>query len=239
MKADWTKNSEQKIKNHDESVRQNWNKLKRGEFDDLPKDLIAHVKRFTNREFCVSEMPPKSDKQIIHKTKKIHSEFSDIITSYEDLTNKERSTDDQKLLLDKTSQHAVHDIHSRWDKSRKHITLSELKYGNDETCTRSSKTNHDEVLQQVSNTEVYNKDSEQEHHIIDLKNDTFAIQDKFNKSSAGTLANSSKNDYSFMLYPEKINIPKKLYKKGSIYKLNDCYYNHYGTFLYRVPGMVS
>lgn len=38
-------------------------------------------------------------------------------------------------------------------------------------------------------------------------------------------------------YPERIRIPKSLYKPGSTYKLNDCYYDDDGEFLYRVPGM--
>ena len=35
-------------------------------------------------------------------------------------------------------------------------------------------------------------------------------------------------------FQEKIEIPKKKFKKGAIYKVGDCYYNHEGEFSYRV-----
>lgn len=38
-------------------------------------------------------------------------------------------------------------------------------------------------------------------------------------------------------YPEKITVPKEKYKKGYTYKINDCYYDDDGEFLYRVPGI--
>lgn len=239
MKADWSKSSEQKIKKHDESVRQNWNKLKGGELNDLPQDLIAHIKKFTSRQFHVSEMPPKTDKRIIHKKKNMRSEFSDIITSYEDLCNKEKPADDQKLLLDKTSQNVVNDGYSRWNKSKKQITLSELKHGlSNETLANNTINKYDEALPKETYTDVCYKGSEQEQHIIELKEENFAMQNKFTNAAA-TVATISKKDYSFLVYPQEISIPKNIYKKGSIYKLNDCYYDHFGVFLYRVPGMVS
>lgn len=37
---------------------------------------------------------------------------------------------------------------------------------------------------------------------------------------------------------EYIRIPDRLRKRGSIYKLYDCFYDHRGRFLYRVPGLV-
>ncbi|KPI98413.1 hypothetical protein RR46_09629 [Papilio xuthus] len=40
-------------------------------------------------------------------------------------------------------------------------------------------------------------------------------------------------------YPERIRIPKKAYKKGATYKMNDCYYDHDGRFLYRVLGLTE
>lgn len=38
-------------------------------------------------------------------------------------------------------------------------------------------------------------------------------------------------------YPETITIPKNKYQKGKLYQLRDCYYDHDGEFLYRVPGL--
>jgi hypothetical protein len=38
-------------------------------------------------------------------------------------------------------------------------------------------------------------------------------------------------------YTKSINITKQLYKKGKTYRINDCYYDDDGEFLYRVPGI--
>lgn len=37
----------------------------------------------------------------------------------------------------------------------------------------------------------------------------------------------------------KIHIPRKLWKKYATYKVEDCYYDDDGEFLYRVPGMTG
>lgn len=38
-------------------------------------------------------------------------------------------------------------------------------------------------------------------------------------------------------YVKKIRIPKNVYKAGMTYRINDCYYDDDGEFLYRVPGL--
>ncbi|XP_046744369.1 uncharacterized protein LOC124410207 [Diprion similis] len=38
-------------------------------------------------------------------------------------------------------------------------------------------------------------------------------------------------------YSEVIKIPKDQYKKGKLYKIQDCFYDDDGEFLYRVPGL--
>lgn len=38
-------------------------------------------------------------------------------------------------------------------------------------------------------------------------------------------------------YRERVYIPRKVYKRGATYKINDCFYDDDGEFLYRVPGL--
>jgi len=40
-------------------------------------------------------------------------------------------------------------------------------------------------------------------------------------------------------YPLAIRIPKKVWKKGYMYRVNDCFYDDNGDFLYRVPGLIK
>lgn len=37
----------------------------------------------------------------------------------------------------------------------------------------------------------------------------------------------------------RIHIPRKLYRKGATYRVDDSYYDDDGEFLYRVPGMTG
>ncbi|XP_076167117.1 uncharacterized protein LOC143146580 [Ptiloglossa arizonensis] len=38
-------------------------------------------------------------------------------------------------------------------------------------------------------------------------------------------------------YTERIKIPKNVFKEGMTYRINDCYYDDDGEFLYRIPGV--
>jgi len=40
-------------------------------------------------------------------------------------------------------------------------------------------------------------------------------------------------------YPLAIRIPKKVWKEGYMYRVNDCFYDDNGEFLYRVPGLIK
>lgn len=57
------------------------------------------------------------------------------------------------------------------------------------------------------------------------------------ESNKSLMTNEDKNILNALKYPEKIRIPKEKYKRGSTYKVNDCFYDYDGEFLYRVPGM--
>lgn len=62
------------------------------------------------------------------------------------------------------------------------------------------------------------------------------IRSMYKKSVAKTTVNSEFIDK----VPMKIMIPKekKVNSKTHVYKVNDCYYDSNGDFIYKVPGMV-
>lgn len=62
------------------------------------------------------------------------------------------------------------------------------------------------------------------------------IVKKYEAKRASTLAFSAKNPVPFR---QKINIPPRLRKRGSVYKLYDCFYDDRGMFMYRVPGLMD
>lgn len=70
-----------------------------------------------------------------------------------------------------------------------------------------------------------------------LDNEIDLINDDKKQISNLTTYEGQNNDKDIMDYPERIRIPKRAYKKGATYKVNDCFYDHDGKFLYRVLGV--
>lgn len=233
LKSNWRKKNVDRIKSHDQTVSENWEKFKSGQLKDLPSDLVEHLKKFTRRTVNTESYDPSLYESITNETsvakpKLKKTEFSDIITSYEKITSKQNekeTSEDVKLL--ETSE----PIQSLEKKSRSRITLPQLKKEIETAVKEGKPVTETEllILQEVQTGDSRNK-------IVELKEDIFAIQQRVEKPSQ-VAKSKSKKDYSFLDYPLKIKIPAKVYKPGYTYKLNDCYYDEQGVFLYRVPGM--
>lgn len=58
---------------------------------------------------------------------------------------------------------------------------------------------------------------------------------KYTSKPSSSLTTFNKDNSN--LFRSKIQIPKRLHKHGSVYKLYDCFYDDRGEFLYRVPGL--
>lgn len=227
----------ERIKSHDKAVCENWEKFKKGEFNDLPSDLKKHLKKFTNRQLNVDAYnpafyEPDENKTIVYKSKNMKTEFSDIITSYEKLRTKqseeEKPADELPLLGNSEENEQLS------KKNRKRITLPLLKKQIETAVQGGKDVSETEmlILKEVKNMDPRNE-------IVELKEDVTAIQRHEEKTTKVSLLKKPKRDLSFLVYPHKITIPRKVYKPGCTYKLNDCYYDHQGFFLYRVPGMTS
>jgi hypothetical protein len=59
----------------------------------------------------------------------------------------------------------------------------------------------------------------------------------FDENNYISLAKNNEKIFDKLKIQEKIKIPRKEWKKGKIYKVNDCFYSDDGEFLYRVPGL--
>nr|XP_022919458.1 uncharacterized protein LOC111428249 [Onthophagus taurus] len=236
VKSSWSKTNPNKIKNHDLSVEKNWDLFKEGKLD-LPSELKEHLNKFTSRKMNHFELSAEK-KPVI---KKIDGEFSEILKSYDRLKNKNKENfecnESEKIQLKKTKKLGGNtmlinsgDLENDkiMKKDNKLVTLSELKnrigkkseMGNDLSM-------EDQLLLRENKIELENvKEIGSIVDISELKNTNYlSTQVK------------SKKDFKHLEYPEKIIIPKDKFKKGYTYKLNDCFYDCDGLFLYRVPGM--
>lgn len=112
---------------------------------------------------------------------------------------------------------------------------------------------HDNSLIKI---DYNNKPSEEliEHASIDENENAVAKNSQETETIDLTMAQANTSSQIIQKYPVKqgvlkaetlpsirhsIDIPPKLRKKGSIYKLYDCFYDDRGKFMYRVPGLVD
>ncbi|KAK9884536.1 hypothetical protein WA026_007377 [Henosepilachna vigintioctopunctata] len=243
VKSNWNKKSLAKIRNHDTTVQENWRKLKNNEFKDLPSYLVEHLKKFSGRDLNFNSYDHfKANDRIEFNSTNVSTEFSDIITSYETLKKiSSQQNDSKKIEIDLNENSKEKRSNEEEDtyiagtiKNKHSMTLdylknkieNDLKTGlqasyTDIQIVKSIETDTNEMLESAENSSSLNQ----------------LVSVKYNTGSIAELDEKSKVDYAHLVYPEKITIPKSILKKGYTYKLNDCYYDSDGQFLYRVPGM--
>lgn len=196
--------------------------FKRGKLSNLPEGLTEHLKKFTHRTTNNNLVHlPENVNKISVTVKNACGEFSEIIKSYENLKEKSMNNVTSK-------QKAVENFHSE-NKPKKETYLTsspaEFLVKQHMTCSAAMGIKDDDNNSVSSPPPQISKDNLQSKGEI-KKYDCSPVQ-----------VSKPMKDYSHLIYPEKIRISSKMRKQGSLYKLNDCYYDVDGEFLYRVPGM--
>lgn len=237
MKSKYSK-KESQIKNHDVSVQKNWIAFKKGEMTNFPVQLTEHLKKFSDRSlnYNVFVKPEKIEaEQGVH----IPTEFADIITTYEELKKQnKKKTENSGIHTDNHTQQNLGILNQELKKEQmpnvveKNVTLQQLR-SDIESGVISGKEIPIQDKLILDSFKVKEKNS-----VVQLGTDEIkGIMEKNKYQSASGLIKKTEKDYSHLNYPEKIRIPKNKKKYGYTYKLNDCYYDSDGMFLYRVPGM--
>lgn len=226
--------SEHQIKHHDDVVQSNWMAFKKGEMENLPERLKEHLKFFSNRSLNFSDFNVEK-KVVAVKKPNISTEFSDIITSYEKLKNKHKTAPEVVDLKKTDAQNALSilDEKETQENTRKtihqNVTLKKFKEKIQSEIVSGKEIPIGDKLIIDSKKQV-----EAKHNIIKLQTEEIMTSMKYQTSSG--IVRNHQRDYSHLVYPERILIPKDKLKYGYTYKLNDCYYDSDGRFLYRVPG---
>ncbi|XP_050293947.1 uncharacterized protein LOC126734387 [Anthonomus grandis grandis] len=238
VKGKWTKKNITQISNHDNAVLKNWNDFKQGKMDHLPDEIKEHLQKFSRRTLKFGPFQESYSEEIIEARSqtisKADGEFSEIIKSYEKIKNRNSEPDkSDNHTLARTG--FVDEIISTTKQNRgKMMTFKELQKGVEENISKGRDISlQDRLLQ---NAQLPKKDS----NIVDIKQEDVKNivehRHETNGNKVGFIKKTSK-DLSHLVYPEKIQIPDDIYKRGYTYKLKDCYYDSDGAFLYRVPGM--
>jgi len=238
VKNKWVKKNQAKISAHDKLVKKHWIDFKKGKHNQLPEELKEHLQKFSNRSLNLEPFKSlDSTKESIQNKGdyKRSGEFSEIIESYQRLKSKNQTEQNSNL----TNQNRDLDLTVKNPIQKKHqalFTFKELKDKLEENISRGKHISEEEqlILQETKptkediNTTIVLK-PEDISKIVEHRHET-------NSSKVGFVRKTTR-DMSHLVYPEKIIIPQDQFKKGYTYKLNDCYYDSDGEFLYRIPGM--
>lgn len=213
-----------KQENHDKSVEKNWKLFKAGKFAEvLSSELRSHLSKFSNRkrnpDYDIHEYEEVVTKVEIPK----FTEFSSIIKSYEELKTK---TSPPKNIEPKKETIFLEDSSTTTPYGTTHVTLKLLQNKQNIGEKHIEKPQVTDVSD-IALKKLFHGDKDAAKNKLKLRN-----------SSSLTLNNQfGKKENDVIPYPERIIIPENKFRKGSTYKINDCYYDDDGEFLYRVPGM--
>lgn len=167
--------------------------------------------------------------------------------------------EEQHLISNSHIDSEKHNIFNKKNNSKKLFTFDEFVKTKMENIQKKS------PKEGIALLNLYRKqmDASQEiktasdNAIINMEKDTLEIVQKSNKSVSEISENKDDNNIviaddnligtSIKIwnktidtecdYAKPLKISKNLYKPGMIYRINDCYYDDDGEFLYRVPGI--
>lgn len=229
LKSNWSKNTENKIHNHDRAVQKNWNLFKKSKLD-LPFELREHLKKFSERHD--RSLSSAQEEKIANLTK-TNGEFSDIIKSYYfNLKSQKQTGICDEPYKNQTTKFSEKDVCIPKDSAinnKNHLTLTAFKK-NLEYMKQIGKSSSidDVVLEECKNNSS----------LVDTKSDVSIVNlDALNKKQKIAEVENVVPNKNHLNYPQKISIPKNKIKTGCVYRLNDCFYDTDGDFLYRVPGL--
>ena len=219
----WQPKDESRIQQHDESVRKNWAMFKQGEIEVEPI-LADHLQKFAHRNFNEVAKPKMNRKLGVEIPKPQSNEFSSIITSCSKYSE-ENEVKDEHLQLE-SNEYQFPDrprnpesdsviLKGKFTNTTKWMPLSEYQ-----------KYSPDIALHEEKNIV---KPPENQVNLKNIK--------KIENASLVSLSFDESKVFKSLEIQEQIKVPKNQWKKGQTYKVNDCFYDDDGEFLYRVPGL--
>ncbi|CAG4943680.1 unnamed protein product [Parnassius apollo] len=223
LKYPWKPATEQRIARHDASAMRNWRELEEGSLD-IPDDLRKHFLKFCNR--TIPPLNKKSIKIDLTDTEKL-GEFEQIIQR---CSQNDKKADGGNFETTEQSDGTADEAYkTKVTRDTKRMTLDELKKEIDKRLQSGMEV---EMPDKILMDTVKNLDST--INTEDKKEEIIHVPEAVEITE---YQESDKQSIQAIDYPERIRIPKKVYKKDATYKLNDCYYDHDGRFLYRVLGL--
>uniref|UniRef100_A0A675B374 Uncharacterized protein n=2 Tax=Anopheles darlingi TaxID=43151 RepID=A0A675B374_ANODA len=239
VKTKWQPKDEARIERHDAVVKENWEMLRSGRIKHLDPGFAQHLGKFVQRNVTEGNPPRAQQKRVQELRPLAEGEFSAIVSSCKKYKSETKNVDRLPLLSNPRSEEQEEEEenndYQKLDprapkqdmfimgkvKDTRHLTLAEMKRSSGEIESDSDRGGIVNISRLKLGTDV-----------LDELEKMYDPPDKAVTASLDGHGNASEADIK-----EFIKIPKKLYKKGATYQVDDCFYDDDGEFLYRVPGM--
>ncbi|KAH8310932.1 hypothetical protein KR044_003490 [Drosophila immigrans] len=220
LRSKWRPLNVERIRSHDASVMRNWELLRAGKCPDVPSDLLHHLQKFAQRR-------PQDLKQFKPEQWPTRPELPDPQTNeFRALLANGRNTSKQ-LALAMPAQSAE---------------SSKRPEGDEETYMLAKVKNKRKLrLQELKDLQLLPQQSPELDRPLPNPSGTGILPSfvqKFEESEV-VVSVADQRKYEMSRIKDRIVIPRKLYRQGATYRVEDAYYDDDGEFLYRVPGMTG
>ncbi|XP_030239054.1 neugrin isoform X2 [Drosophila navojoa] len=223
LRSKWRPQSVERIRSHDASVMNNWSRLRSGKCTDLPAELLQHLQKFAERQrqdlqqLSPEQWPTRPELPVPETT-----EFRALLGNK---PNKQLTTGKptQQLETRIMPPSEAEDETFLLDKvkDKRNMRLQELRESRLVPQEEQKKLMLEQPLPNPSGTGVLP-----------------SFVQKFERTEI-VVSVEDQRKYEMSKVKDRIVIPRKLYREGATYRIEDAYYDDDGEFLYRVPGMTG
>lgn len=230
LNAKWQPRDARRVAKHDEKVVSNWKAFTNGELNELGQAFSEHLRKFSARNLN----PTVDYSNVVVQTqlpKPKGSEFLKIITSckkYKEepkqITSEDEGMAPAKQLLSKNLPTPKNFSSRKLYAFKAEDSVNEI--------TSNGRPGQD-IFNNPDGIGIKGRQNEPQGE----PSSTSTVR-KFENNEVQLQENDLKQ-LSMPSIRERITIPEKWFKEGATYRLNDCYYDDDGEFLYRVPGMTK
>lgn len=231
IKAKWIPRDANRVQRHDETVQENWELFKSGRIKNIDGGFADHLNKFVHRNFQEVQKPKVENKRLYEIRQHVpeDGEFSRIITSCKKYAKASEKGDFKQIGEEGEVVNDIPEISAKAP-NRDMFVMKDVVDRNPKTLRQ--------IKRELGISTVTVESDESDTSSLFSSRDNLIDVKKY-ESELISFDTSNSSTSVVQDIKENIKIPRKLFKKGATYQLDDCFYDDDGEFLYRVPGMTG
>ncbi|KAH8417419.1 hypothetical protein KR222_011587, partial [Zaprionus bogoriensis] len=223
LRSKWRPQNVERIRSHDASVMQNWTLLRQGKCPNVPPELLQHLQKFAQRQSKdLEQLTPDQWPTRLEPPTPQRNEFRALLGSGGIAASKQLGP-------------------GTWPAHRAELPVNQSA-PDDETYLLDKVRNKRKMrLQELKELQLVPELKQEVEKALPNPSGTGVLPsftEKFERSEI-VVSVEDQRKYEMSRVKERIVIPRKLYRPGATYRVEDAYYDDDGEFLYRVPGMTG